>query len=187
VIAPWNDTVKEHRRAVRDALLDAAAALVAQGGPSAVNMSAVAERAGIGRATLYKYFPDLEALLLALHERHVSSHLAQLTASVDGVDDPAEQLAQVLHVYAAIAQRSHDSETVARLHRGEHMVPAWEHLESFVADILARAVAAGQVRPDVPVRELARYCLRALDAARDLESEAALSRLVSVTLAGLRR
>ena len=39
-------------------------------------MSQIAEQTGIGRATLYKYFPDVEAILLAWHERQVTGHLA---------------------------------------------------------------------------------------------------------------
>lgn len=34
-----------------------------------MTMSRIAEEIGIGRATLYKYFPDVEAILLAWHER----------------------------------------------------------------------------------------------------------------------
>ncbi len=54
----WNDTIAAHRRAVRDATLDTTAALVAEHGLAAVTMSQIAEETGIGRATLYKYFPD---------------------------------------------------------------------------------------------------------------------------------
>jgi len=71
----WDDTIESHRRAVRDTTLDAAAALVAEHGLASVTMSEIAERTGIGRATLYRYFPDVEAILLAWHERQVSSHL----------------------------------------------------------------------------------------------------------------
>jgi hypothetical protein len=42
------------------------------------------------------------------------------------------------------------------------------------------------VRNDVPPDELAAYCLHALNAARSLPSKAAVRRLVTVTLAGLR-
>jgi hypothetical protein len=49
---------------------------------------------------------------------------------------------------------------------------------------IASAIAA--VRDDVPPAELASYCLHALQAASSLSSEAAVRRLVTVTLAGLR-
>jgi AcrR family transcriptional regulator len=49
----WTDTVDEHRRAVRDATLDATARLVAEHGLASVTMSKIATETGIGRATLY--------------------------------------------------------------------------------------------------------------------------------------
>ena len=50
----WTETIEEHRREVREAILDAAWALAAEHGPLSVTMSQVAQAAGIGRATLYK-------------------------------------------------------------------------------------------------------------------------------------
>ena len=50
----WTETIDEHRRAVRDATLDATGALVAEHGLASVTMSRIAEETGIGRATLYK-------------------------------------------------------------------------------------------------------------------------------------
>ena len=52
----WNETIEAHRRAVRDAILETTAALVAEHGLTSVTMSQIAEETGIGRATLYKYF-----------------------------------------------------------------------------------------------------------------------------------
>src|SRR5687767_2901383 len=63
----WNETIETHRRDVRDAILDATSSLVAEGGLRSVTMSLIAEKADIGRATLYKYFPDIEAILKSWH------------------------------------------------------------------------------------------------------------------------
>jgi AcrR family transcriptional regulator len=72
----WSETIAAHRHTVRETILDATWALVAEHGLLAVTMSQIAEEAGIGRATLYKYFPDVEAILLAWHERHVAGLVA---------------------------------------------------------------------------------------------------------------
>src|SRR5262245_17513296 len=61
----WSETITLHRREVRDAILDTTVALVAEHGLHAVTMSQIAEATGIGRATLYKYFPGVEAILHA--------------------------------------------------------------------------------------------------------------------------
>src|SRR5206468_1028464 len=75
----WSETIEEHRQAVREATLDTTAALVAEHGLTSVTMSKIAEETGIGRATLYKYFPDVEAILIAWHERQITRHLEYLT------------------------------------------------------------------------------------------------------------
>src|SRR6266511_3894937 len=103
----WTETIDAHRRAVRDATLNAAAALVAKLGLRAVTMSQIAEDTGIGRATLYKYFSGVEPILLAWHERHVSGHLAHLTKLRDEPGEPAARVRAVLHGYALIAFERH--------------------------------------------------------------------------------
>ena len=79
----WTETIEEHRRAVHGATLDTTAALVAEHGLASVTMSRIAAETGIGRATLYKYFPDVEAILAAWHARHVARHMEHLAAVRD--------------------------------------------------------------------------------------------------------
>jgi len=55
-----------------------------------------------------------------------------------------------------------------------------------VASLLAAGVQAGDIRADIAPGELAGYCLHALTAAGGLPSEAAVRRLLAVTMAGLR-
>ncbi|MGI9099588.1 MAG: TetR/AcrR family transcriptional regulator [Solirubrobacteraceae bacterium] len=187
----WDETIEAHRRVVRDATLDTTAALVAKHGLRSVTMSQIAESTGIGRATLYKYFPDVDAMLLAWHEQQVSAHLEQLAALDDQAGDPRERLAAVLEAYALIqherVRHEHDhTELAALVHRGEHVAHAQQHLRDFVRDLLDESVPTGDVRDDIAPTELATYCLHALEAARSLPSKAAVRRLVTVTLAGLR-
>jgi len=189
VVVPklWNDTIEEHRRAVRDATLDATAALVAEHGLASVTMSKIAEETGIGRATLYKYFPDIEAILIAWHERQVTSHLEHLAEIRDQAGGAGGRLEAVLEAYALMtSERPHGTELAALLHRGEHIARAHQHLSGFIQDLLAEAAKTGDVRDDVAPDELASYCLHALSAASRLPSKAAVHRLVAVTVAGLR-
>jgi AcrR family transcriptional regulator len=48
----------------RHAILDAAAELLLRRGPDAVSMDAVAERAGVSKATIYRWWPSKEMLAL---------------------------------------------------------------------------------------------------------------------------
>src|SRR5450631_3629775 len=102
----WNETIEAHRREVRGAVLEAAAALVAEHGLRAVTMSEIAEKAGIGRATLYKYFPDVDAIMLAWHQAQITSHLQHLAEVRDRVGDPGRRLEAVLEACSLIARQA---------------------------------------------------------------------------------
>ena len=182
----WTQTIEEHRRAVHDATLDTTAALVAEHGLASVTMSQIAAQTGIGRATLYKYFPDVEAILFAWHERQITRHLQHLAEVRDQAAGPARRLQAVLDAFALIQHEHHGTELAALLHRGEHIARAQQQLTDFIAGLLAEGAVTGDIRDDVAPGELASYCLHALTAAGGLPSKAAVRRLVGVTLAGLR-
>ncbi|MCX5417606.1 TetR/AcrR family transcriptional regulator [Streptomyces sp. NBC_00059] len=186
----WNETIEAHRHAVREATLDATATLVAEHGLLSVTMSRIAQETGIGRATLYKYFPDVESILAAWHERQVSEHLARLLAVRDQAGGPWQRLQGVLETYALISYERrgghHGADVAALLHQGEHMAQAHQQLFGLVRDLLAECAESGALRTDVSPDELAGYTLHALGAAGGLPSKAAVRRLVGVTMAGLR-
>ena len=169
----WTDTIEEHRSAVRAATLDATAELIAEHGLRGVTMSRIAQRTGIGRATLYKYFADVDAILNAWHERQILEHMDQLTRLRDVNQDPTARLRAVLERYA-------------QLHRSEHVAHAHSQLQQLIRELIADAVATGSVHQDQSPDELANYCLHALGGATRLRSTAAVQRLVNLTLAGLR-
>ena len=185
----WTETIDEHRREVTEAILDTTIRLVEKRGLLAVTMSQIAKATGIGRATLYKYFPDVEAILHAWHEREIEAHLGQLRELADRPGNAAERLSAVFRAFAEIAHGSQghrDTELAAVLHRDHEMLRPEAHLRQLVIDLLEQGRAARDVRDDVAPEELASYCLHALSAARTLRSKAAIQRLVELTLAGLR-
>ena len=184
----WNQTIETHRQEVREAILDAAAALVTEHGLRSATMSQIAERTGIGRATLYKYFPDIEAILLAWHERQIIGHLKYLADVRDRAGDARGKLEAVLEAYALISHESHghhDTELAAFLHRDAQVARAQRQLRDLIRDLLIEVAETGALRVDVAPDELASYCLHALGAAGSLPSKAAVHRLITVTLAGL--
>lgn len=78
----------------------AARATAAKTLPSVAWMSRSPGQARIGRATLYKYFPDIESILVAWHDRQITSHLGHLASVREQADEPVEQLRAVLEAYA---------------------------------------------------------------------------------------
>ena len=139
-----------------------------------------------GDPIFYLGFP----ILLAWYERHVSGHLERLAEIRDRARDTRERLEAVLEAYALISHEDQDIELGAELagllHRDQHVALAQQQLRDMIEDLLAEAAKCGEVRDDVAPEELASYCLHALAAASSLPSKAAVHRLVTVTLAGLR-
>jgi AcrR family transcriptional regulator len=183
----WTETVETHRQEVREAILDATGSLVQSRGLLAVTMSDIAEATGIGRATLYKYFPDVEMILNAWHQRHVEAHLAELRRIQQRTADPVARLQAVLRRYADICRkrrRHGDDELAAVLHRSPQVRKSQRQLHDLISALVADAAEAGAVRQDVPAEELASYCVHALTAAGD-SSTTAIDRLVDVVRTGI--
>lgn len=182
----WTATVETHRQEVREAILAAAGDLVSQRGLLALTMSQIATATGIGRATLYKYFSDVEKVLEAWHHQQVTAHLAELTALGDRPGPPADRLRSVLEAYGHIAQQRHHGgdQLAAALHGDGHLGDADRLLHDLVAGLIGEAADAGEVRSDVPAGELTAYCLQALTAAGQADA-AGRHRLVDVVWSGL--
>jgi AcrR family transcriptional regulator len=85
-----------------EAILDAAAALIAEAGVADLTMQAIAQRSRTASGSLYHFFPDRDAVLRALAERHVRglrgvlaatrAGLAAAQAKADGAPIPAAAL-----------------------------------------------------------------------------------------------
>ena len=98
-------TVAEHRAAQRRAILDAARELLAEGGAQPPGLAAVAQRTGLARPSVYRYFTSREDLLEAVIADSFPRWSAHVTAEMDKAAGPgARVLAYVdanLHLVAA--------------------------------------------------------------------------------------
>jgi len=190
----WDETIEAHRRSVQDATLETTAQLVAERGLRGVTMSEIAEKTGIGRATLYKYFPDVETILAAWHQRQIRQHLTHLGEVRDRAQEPDDRLEAVLTAFAHIQRdrgrhgqgQPHASELAVLLHTDDQLAQAQHEVHEMIGELITDAATAGTIRSDVSSEELAGYCIHALEAARHTPSEEAVSRLVMLTLAGIR-
>ena len=80
----------------RTAVIDAARALAREGGYAALTMQAVADRSGVGRATLYRYFASKDHLLAEVVVAWGADLTAELRAHPPADAAPAERVAEVL-------------------------------------------------------------------------------------------
>lgn len=138
------------RERVAAAIVDAAARVLAAGAGEA-SMSDVAEAAGVARATVYRYFPNRQALLEALADVALSDAAARLASArieevpaEDGIGRAVRALVEVGDAFVAVAR--------------EHVRPVAEEFERSVAApisrVFERGQATGAIRDDVPARWL---------------------------------
>jgi AcrR family transcriptional regulator len=101
----YRRTEKVVRRlaARHDAILDAARALAAEGGMAAVQIAAVAERAGIAAGTMYRYFPGKTEMVSALVTAVSEAELAAVRRAADAAPGPLSALAATIATFAARA------------------------------------------------------------------------------------
>ena len=105
----------------RKRITESAAALHEELGPARTSISAVADRAGVRRSTVYRHFPDEEALFAAC-----SSHWGEANPPPDpgawaAIEDPAERTETALRELYAFYGRTEGMFT--SLLRDEPLVP----------------------------------------------------------------
>jgi len=77
--------VPRQKRAIAtfDAILEACARLLKAGDYASVTTNHIAERAGVSVGTLYEFFPNKEAIVAALAERHLGRLIAEVTEGLE--------------------------------------------------------------------------------------------------------
>ena len=151
----------ELEQAIHSAVLD----LIGRRGAAAVTMEAVAVAAGTSKPVLYRRWPDSQALVrdtllqmatTAIPHTDTGSFRGDMLAMLRGwVTLFTGPTAPVLR--AVIAAMTHDEVLMAAFRND---VIGWRKQE--MAEMLTRAVARGEVRPEVPMdilRELAQSVL----------------------------
>ncbi|MFC4946353.1 TetR/AcrR family transcriptional regulator [Pseudonocardia sp. GCM10023141] len=102
-VAPERADAARNRRRV----LDAARHVFAGTDPAAVTMGDIAAAAGVGRATLYRRFPDVSSIAVALldeHERHLQEQLIGGPPPLGPGAAPADRLAAFYAAMVALLE-----------------------------------------------------------------------------------
>ena len=107
-------TPKQGRaRVTYDAILEAAAHIIAGHGLAAFNTNAVAERAGVSIGSLYQYFPNKDALMAALIKRQQDAQLATLQAAAEMIGSEKTLEKVVRSLVRAAMQHHRDNDLLA--------------------------------------------------------------------------
>jgi AcrR family transcriptional regulator len=141
----------------RERVLEAAKAVFSAGGVDA-SLEAVAKRAGVGIGTLYRHFPTREDLFAAVYRREVDQ-LAELAAQLKDDPAPSDALRRWLRANVEfVATKKGMAAALAVASHGTSELNAYSfgHLTKAVGLLLARAVAAGEIRADIAPEDLLR-------------------------------
>ncbi|ORA11261.1 TetR/AcrR family transcriptional regulator [Mycobacterium asiaticum] len=76
-------------------ILDAVDDVIAEHG-SAIKLADVARRLGVTRQTVYRYFPNADALLMASAMRAVNGFIDQAVGHVSGLNDPVTAVVEII-------------------------------------------------------------------------------------------
>jgi AcrR family transcriptional regulator len=90
-------------------------------GPSRTSISAVAERAGVRRSTVYRHFPDEEALFTACSSHWIASNPTPDLGAWAAIEDPDERLRAALEELYGYYRRT--QQMMENLLRDEATVP----------------------------------------------------------------
>ncbi len=109
----------ERQEATRRRIVEVTVALHESVGVAATTITEIAERAGVGRLTVYRHFPDQQALLTACTSHYYEQHPSPDPASWQDMSDPTERLGRALaSVYVYFG------ETEGMLTRAEQGAPS---------------------------------------------------------------
>jgi AcrR family transcriptional regulator len=172
----------------RDAIL--AAALVALTESPEASLNAIAKRAGVANATLYRHFPTREELVLATYQREVGK-LVDAAEVLMQEQVPIDALRSWVDRLAGYAMTKHGlADALRKATSPGHDLSSTSTYDAIVGalDRLLQAnISAGTLRPDLDAEDviLALAGLWQLDPASDWKSQA--QRLYDIVLGGLQR
>ena len=169
-------------------LLAAATAAFAEHGADDVSLEEIARRAGVGIGTLYRHFPARQALLEAVYQDQVDG-LDALGAKLLTAESPGAALGEWLRAFLAFGRtkRSLSSALISTLGKDAAFLSACSMvLRNRTDELLRRAQAAGEARPDVQSGDILRLTHGLIMATDTVPADAGQTdRLLSLVIGGL--
>jgi len=137
---------------LHESILRAAAPIFARHDYHQVQMDDVVAAAGVGKGTLYRYFPSKQRLYLAVMFDGIEHLRRELEAAVATAEPPARQIRRIVH--RTLAYFWDRRFFFSLIHRNEHKADGeareWfrhrERLSGVIRGTLEAAIAAGHLR-----------------------------------------
>jgi AcrR family transcriptional regulator len=177
--------VRKDARERRERLVQVAAEMF-EGEGYGVPLEAIAERAGIGRGTLYRNFRDRSALILEVMRLRLKDLATEIERNSDDFDAFCRFLgyAGLLAALHASGRQSIESDPALAEQRAELLADA----NAICLTALERGKATGRIRPDLSladVQTLARMLEGSLADVPPEERHASLARSLTLLIEGI--
>lgn len=159
-------------------IVDAALELVEDRGLSSVTMKDVAAAAGVARQTVYNHFPDLDAIIGAVVDRHAFEAITQSDELIRTTPGSVAKLEQLIRHHVATAEHGKEVELLAAGLAPSVQVQIAGHLESYrvlIERLLSEGTADGSFRGDLDVIAASMIVHRMLDAGAELRKTVGLA------------
>jgi AcrR family transcriptional regulator len=179
---PRADAARNRRR-----LLETAKSAFAEKGVGA-SLEEIAGTAGVGIGTLYRHFPTRDALIEAVY-RNESEQLALAATRLAEKHPPVTALREWLLVFVNYLDAKHGMAEVLNSPVGGASALYAEsgvQMKQAVADLVAAAVASGEIQVDIDPLDLLRALAGGVGKGAGLGSKWAASHLVDILIAGMR-
>ncbi|HEY5315833.1 MAG TPA: TetR/AcrR family transcriptional regulator [Pirellulales bacterium] len=144
----------------REEILDAATKLFAEHGYADTDTQQLADKLGVGKGTLYRYFPSKRELFLAAADRGMRKLCQYIDASIAAIEAPPDKIAEVVRSYLTFfAENPELCELLIHeraLFKDRKKPTYFEHREANrerLRSLYRAYIAEGQIR-DIPVDQL---------------------------------
>jgi AcrR family transcriptional regulator len=171
-LSPRKSPRQARAKVTHDVILEAAAHIIARGGLAAFNTNAVAARAGVSIGSLYQYFANKDALMVALIRRGQRQQLQNVGLAVAAVGHADLETTIRAIVRGAMQHHLDDSLLASAIDHEEARLPIADALSAYldqggemVRALLVRfAAETGPINLDLAVRTLPALVRAATDA-----------------------
>lgn len=166
----------------RERIIEAGVELFSRDGSA--SLSAVGKRAGVGQGTLYRHFPDREALIWAVYEREVDDLVTRADALLESTP-PRQALREWMSRLARFARTKAGlgaamNEPIVQETKAAR--PGYTRIVQAIEDLLAAGRAAGDIRADVTVEDFLSLTAGLWQAAPGAHGEARAQRLLDLVV-----
>jgi AcrR family transcriptional regulator len=172
----------------RERLIDVAKLAFAEIGPN-VSLEEIARRAEVGIGTLYRHFPTRDDIIAAVYRREVTQ-LAGAAKRLLETRPAGEALHEWLRLFVDyIATKKVIAPALASMTGGTSALyeSSIELMKGAIADLVEKAIAAGDIRPDVEPFDLVQALGSfAMGVSTSPGWEARTLRLIDILMDGLR-